>query len=303
MSTFTIVVDTNCDLPSEYIEEHGIELLSMPYELDGVSHDQGYWQKITGKEYYDALRKGGVATTSQINPYTFSVLFKKYAEQGEAALFLLLSSGLSKTFEGAQLALQEVKETCPEAEIYLIDTISASVGHGLVATLAVKKRNEGLSAAETAAWLEEKKKSCLGVFTVDDLMYLHRGGRLSRFSAVAGSVLGIKPVLNLAPDGTLALKDKARRKKGAMELMASQLKRSVNEDTELDTVFVAHTDCPEDAQTLAGLVKNSVKVREVVVMLMGPIIGAHLGPGSLVLLFEADMTREEYESKFYGPKK
>jgi len=303
MSTFTIIVDSSCDLPSEYIEEHGIEVVPMPYELDGVSHDQGYWQKIAGKEYYDALRKGGVATTSQVNPYTFSELFKKFVEQDRAALFLLVSSSLSNTFESAQTALKEVKEAYPEAEIYLVDAINASVGHGLLTTLTVKKRNEGLSAAETAAWLDEKKNSCMGVFTVDDLMYLHRGGRLSKLSAVAGSVLGIKPVLNLAPDGTLALKDKARKKKGAMALMASQLKRSIREDTELDTVFIAHTDCPEDARVFAELIKNTVKVREVVVMLMGPIIGAHLGPGSLVLLFEADMTREEYESRFYRSKK
>jgi DegV family protein with EDD domain len=299
VSRFTIVVDSNCDLPPDYVEKYGIEIMPMPFDLDGTPHNQGYWQDISGKEFYDALRKGSVAKTSQITPYVFNNIFTEYAKQGQDVLFLFLSSGLSTTFSNAQMALQDVRESYPGCGVHIIDTINATVGHGLIAILAAKKRTEGFSVAETAVWLEKKKHSCIGVFTVDDLMYLHRGGRLSRLSAIAGSVLGIKPVLNLAPDGTLALKDKARRKKGAMEMMVSQLKRSINPDTELDTVFIAHTDCPEDAQTFADMVRASVNVREVTHMLMGPIIGAHLGPGSLVLLFEADMTRKEYESKFY----
>jgi len=131
------------------------------------------------------------------------------------------------------------------------------------------------------------------------LMYLHRGGRLSKLSAIAGSVFGIKPLLNIMADGTLELKEKVRGKKGVMETMVAHMMRSIDPGAVLDTVMIAHTDCPEDAETLAGMVKASVNVREVVCMLMGPVIGAHLGPGSLVLLFEADMTREEYENRFY----
>ena len=299
MSAFTIVVDSSCDIPHRYIEEHGIEVMPMPFELDDIPHNQGYWQEVSGKEFYDALRNGSVAKTSQINPVAFVTAFTEYAQQGKDALFILLSSGLSNTVNSAQMALQEIRDTYPDCQVHVVDSISATVGHGLLAILAGKKRAEGFSAADTAAWLEKKKHSCIGVFTVDDLMYLHRGGRLSKLSAVAGSVLGIKPVLNLAPDGTLALKDKARRKKGAMEMMISQLKRSINADTVLDTVLITHTDCQEDAQIFSDMVKASVNVREVDHMLMGPIIGAHLGPGSLVLLFEADMTREEYENKFY----
>ena len=300
MNTFTIVVDSNCDLPRDYPEKHGIEVMPMPFELDGKPHDGGYWQEITGADFYDALRNGSIAKTSQINPETFITIFAEYIKQGRQALFLLLSSGLSNTYASAQTALLEIKETNPDCGIHIVDTISATVGHGMLAMLAVKKRDEGLSVAETAVWLEEKKNRCIGVFTVDDLMYLHRGGRLSKLSAVAGQVLGIKPVLNLAPDGTLALKDKARKKKGAMEMMVSQLKRSINPDTELDTVYIAHTDCPEDARTFEEMVRNSVNVRQIVNMLMGPVIGAHLGPGSLVLVFESDMDRDEYESRFYA---
>ena len=297
---FTIVVDSNCDLPAEYIREHGIEVLPMPFELDTRAHDLGYWQEISGKDFYNALRRGGVARTSQIVPDGFAAAFTQYAKHGREVIVLLLSGGLSSTCGSAGTALEEVKETYPDCKIHLIDSINASVGHGLLAMLAVRKREEGLSGAETAAWLEEKKNSVFGLFTVDDLMYLHRGGRLSRLSAIAGSALGIKPVLNFGPDGALALKDKARTRKAALKLLAAQLQRSVAPGAALDTVMIAHSDSEEDANTLAGMVKDAVQAREVAVMLMGPIIGTHVGPGAVAMAFEAGMTRNEYEAAFYG---
>ena len=300
MGSFTIVVDSNCDLPLEYFQEHDIQVLSMPFDVDGRSHNMGYWQEISAKAYYDGLRSGSVARTSQINPEAFVAVFAEYARQGKDVLFLLLSSGLSATYQNAEVALRVVQVTHPDCNIFPIDSLNATSGHGLLAMLAVKKRAEGLSASETATWLEQKKHTCLSLFTVDDLMYLHRGGRLSKLSAVAGSVLGIKPVLNVAPDGTLKLKDKVRGRKASLELLVNQLKRSVDPDTTLDTVLISHTDCPEDAEALAGMVKAAVRVRQVIVMMMGPVIGAHVGPGAVTLFFEADMTREEYERRFYS---
>lgn len=133
-------------------------------------------------------------------------------------------------------------------------------------------------------------------------MYLHRGGRLSKLQAVAGSIIGIKPLLNIAPDGTLKLKDKVRGRKGALEALANQMKRSLSPDTSLDTVVISHSDCLKDAETLAGLVKSFVGVKEIVTVMMGPVIGAHVGPGTIALFFEADMARPEYEAKYYGGK-
>jgi len=294
------LVDTSCDLPFEYIREHGIETLPIPFDLDGVEHNLGYWQEISDKEFYSTLRNGGVAKTSQTNPATFINYFTEYAKQGKSVLFIALSSGLSASFRNSEIALLEVKELYPDCSIYLIDSISATSGIGLLTVMAVNMRSEGLSAKETAAFLEEKKHRCLGFFTVDDLMYLHRGGRLSKLSAVAGSVLGIKPILNLAPDGTLALKDKARNRRVALNLMVDQLTRSINPDAAPDTVVITHTDCPEDAEILAGMIKDAADVGQIIVVIMGPVIGAHLGPGSITMIFEADMTRTEYESKYYA---
>ena len=300
MRSFTIMVDSSCDLPEEYIQEHGIEVLPMPFDLDGVTHNLGYWQEISAKGYYTALRNGSVAKTSQINSWTFATTFTEYAQQGREMLFIGLSGGLSGTFQCAEAALKDVKEIYPDCGIFLIDSILAASGHGLLAMMAVNKREEGFSAGETAAWLNEKKHSCMGFFTVDDLMYLHRGGRLSKISAVAGSVLGVKPVLNVAPDGTLKLKNKVRGRNAALRLLSNQLKRSVDSSATLDTVFINHSDCLEDAQVLAEMIKGAVNVRNVIVMMMGPVIGAHVGPSTIALLFEAGMTREEYENKFYG---
>ena len=295
MSKFTIVVDSSCDLPAEYLHEHGIEILPMPFELDGKAYPSGYWQEISAKEYYGAMRNGSIAKTSQVNSWTFATAFTEYAKQGRGMLFIGLSSGLTGSFKCAEAALREVKELYPDCGVFLVDSLFASSGHGLLTMLAVKKREEGLSVGETAAWLENKKHSCMGFFTVDDLMYLHRGGRLSKLSAVAGSVLGVKPILTVAPDGTLKIKAKVRGRQAALRLMLNQLLRCVDSNVVLDTVLVNHTDCLEDAQIFAEMIKKAVKVRNIIIMAMGPIVGAHIGPGAITLLFEAGMTREEYE--------
>ena len=301
MKPFTIMVDTNCDLPLEYMEKHSITSpVPIAFHLDGTQHDGGRWQEITDKEYYDALRKGGVAGTALANQEAFVRLFTDYAERGDELLMILLSSGLSGTYENSAAALKEVKEKYPDCKIHTLDSINAAGGSGVVTMLAVNKRAEGLSMAETAEWLEEKKHSCIALFTVDDLMYLHRGGRLSKLQAVAGSIIGIKPLLNVAPDGTLKLKEKARGRKGALEKLCNQMKQSLNADTQLDSVIISHSDCEADARTLAEMIKSSMSVKEILIVMMGPVIGAHVGPSCIALFFEADMKRTEYEAKFYG---
>jgi DegV family protein with EDD domain len=275
-------------------------VIPIPFNLDGTQHNGGRWQEISDQEFYDALHKGSVAGTALINPDSFLQVFTDYAKRGEDLLVLTLSSGLSGTYQNSVIALAEVKEDYPNCNIFTVDSTNAAGGIGLLATLAVKKRAEGLSVDETAIWLDEKKHSCLSLFTVDDLMFLHRGGRLSKISAVAGSIIGIKPLLNVAPDGTLKLKDKVRGRKAALKAIAIQMKRSINPDTALDTIIISHSNCSEDAEDLIKLLKASVEIREIKLVMMGPVIGAHVGPGCIALFFEADMSRAEYEAKYYG---
>ena len=296
---FTIVIDTSCDLPPEYIQKHGLEIMPITFMLDGTEHSEGYWQNISGKDFYDALRNGATAKTAQVNPDAFVKSFSTYAQEGKDVLYIILSSALSATYQSSLIALEEIKETYPDCNIYPVDSISATSVNGLLTMLAVQKRDEGLSAKDTAAWLEQKKHNLFGVFTVDDLMYLHRGGRLSKLSAVGGSILGIKPVLGIQPDGSLGLKEKTRGRDAALGLLLNQMKRSVSPDTVVETVLIPHTDCEEDAIKLAKMVEETFKVKNTEIMLMGPVIGAHVGPGTVALVYEAEKTRSEFEAEYY----
>jgi len=296
---FTIVVDTSSDLTPEFIKENEIEVMPIPFVLNGTDYNEGYWQNISGKEFYDALRNGGIAGTSQINPETFVKDYEKYAQKNEDVIYLILSSGLSATYQSSQIALADIKETYPDCNIFPIDSIAATCVGTLLIKLAVEKRNEGLSAAETAAWLEEKKNYLFGVFTVDDLMYLHRGGRLSKLSAVGGSLLGIKPVLNINPDGTLGLKEKIRGRDAALKLLVTMMERSVTPGEGINKLIITHTDCEEDAIKLEKMVREKYDIKELDIMLMGPVIGAHVGPGTAALIFEANCTRTAFEEKYY----
>ena len=295
MKPFTIVADSACDFPVGFAEKHNIQHIPIPCTLD----DKEY-RHVSDKEFYAALKGGSVAKTSMINPEMFVRSFAPYAESGEDVLYILLSSGLSGTHQSAVLALDEIREKHPDCGIYLVDSLAATALGTLLVQFAVQKRDEGLSAAETAAFLDEKKHRLLGIFTVDDLMHLHRGGRLGKMAAIGGSLLGIKPVLTILPNGTLELKEKARGRMAALKLMVSQMVARVNPDAELETVYISHSDSEDSAKKLADLVKAAVKVKKVEIVGLGPVIGAHVGPGAVTLIFEGALTREECEKKFYG---
>jgi len=297
------MIDTGNDLPPQYIEKHNLAVTPIPFQLDENWHYKGRWQDISSSEFYTKLRAGSKAGTTLINPETFAEVFTEYAKRNEPLLHISLSSGLSGTYQNSVIALGEVKEAYPDCQIFTFDSLNAAPGIGLLTALAIKKRAEGLSLPDTVKFLEDNRDKCFSLFTVDDLHFLHRGGRVSKLQAVAGSIIGIKPLLNVAPDGTLKLKDKARGRKAALETLVSQMQRSLNPDTKkLDTVLIGHGDCIDDANTLAELIKAAVDVNEFIIVEIGPVIGAHSGPGTVALFFEADMTRQEYEAKFYPGK-
>jgi len=289
-------------MPSEYLKKHDIEIIPIPFVLDGVNHNIGRQQDLSNEEFYDSLRNGSIAKTSQTNPDAFVRSFTEYAKRGQDVIYIILSSTLSATYQSSQIAYEEIKEVYPDCNIFIIDGKSATSITGLLLMLAVKKREEGFTAEETVALLEAKKHNYFGFVTVDNLMYLHRGGRLGKLSAISGSIIGIKPVLNLQPDGRIALMDKARGREGAFRLMVSQIQKSIYPETVLDTVFVSHSDCESDALRLAEIVKDAVNVRKVEIVMMGPVVGAHVGPDCVALIFQADITREEYEAQLSRAK-
>jgi len=297
---FTIVVDTSCDLTPEFIEQNELEVMPIPFVLDNEEHNDGYWQKISGNDFYDALRNGGVAKTSQINPDAFVKTFTEHAKNGRDVLYIILSGALSATYQSSQIALAEVKEAYPDCNIFTVDSISATVISTLLVKSAIQKRDEGLSAKETALWLEEKKNYMFGIFTVDDLMYLHRGGRLSKLSAIGGSVLGIKPILSINPDGSLGLKDKVRGRDNSLKALINHMEKATEKGAVIKNVIIPHTNCEEDAQKLAEMVREAFEVESIEIFLMCPVVGAHVGPGTVALVYEANMTREQFEKKYYS---
>jgi len=296
------LVDTSCDLPDVYVDDYNIDTIPMTFSLDETEHPGGNWRDISPKDYYGALKAGGVAKTAQINPGTYAEVFKQYAERGTDLICIVLSSGLSGSYDSAVNAALEVTAQYPDRTIIPVDSVNATGGHGMLTLLAAKKAEEGASASETADWLNEIKHRVLAMFTVDDLNFLHRGGRLSKLSAVAGSLLGVKPLLNIAPDGSLRLKDKVRGRKTAIETLVSQMKRCAKEGGSLDNVMITHCDCEDDANKCADLVKSAFEVKTVDVMMMGPVIGAHTGPGAIAAFILSDIARTEYEEKYYPQK-
>ncbi|MDR2600542.1 MAG: DegV family protein [Oscillospiraceae bacterium] len=297
--SFAIVVDTSCDISQEYLEANDIKVMPITFMLDDVEHSMGYWQEIDADDFYEALGNGAIAKTAQINPDAFVASYTEYASKDEDVLYLVLSSGLSATYQSSQIALTEIKETYPNCNIYPIDGIGATVLNAAILEMIVDKRTEGLSAAETAEYIEKIKHHVLGFVTVDDLMYLHRGGRLSKLSALGGSIIGIKPIICIEPDGTLALKSKVRGREAALRQIATQLKQTLAPNSTVDTIYISHSNCEEDALKLADIIKADVNVNRVVIQMLGPVIGAHVGPGAVVLVFTSDLTREQYNNTFF----
>jgi len=298
MGEFTIMIDTGCDISDSYIKENNLAVMPISFQLDGASHDQGGWQELTSTEFYNKLRSGSTTSTTLINPERFKEKFKEYAEKGESLLYISLSSALSGTYQNSILALDEVREEYPNCNICCVDSINASAGIWTIVLLAVKKRKEGAALEDTAKYLEEKKNSCFALFTVDDLHHLHRGGRVSKLQAVAGSMLGVKPLLHVSPIGKLEKTGKARGRKGALTDLVNQMKDALDSNTKsVESVIIGHGDCEDDAKATLELVKEVYGVEESHIVTIGPVIGAHSGPGTIALFFEGDMNRETYVAK------
>ena len=283
MNEFVIMTDSACDMKPELLAEWGVPFQNLTYRFDGA--DQEYIDSdIPAKEFYAKMRAGSVAKTAAVNSESFISVFETALSQGKDVLYLGFSSGLSTTFNSARIASLEMKERYPDRKITVVDTLAASAGFGLLVYLAVQKKNEGASMDEVASYIEELKwKLCLW-FTVDDLVYLKRGGRISPTAAFVGNVLGIKPVLHMDNEGHLINMFKVRGRKTAVASLADQYGK-LAEDLAGGTVFISHADCMSDVEELSKLLKDRYGATVKIVTDVGPVIGAHAGPGTLALFF------------------
>ena len=283
--SYTIVTDSSCNLTAKQIEDYGIEIISLKY----FAKDQAFESYQKGvdpdfKAFYNMARKKEPLSTTLASPELCEQVFERVLSSGNDLIYIGFSSGLSGTYQVAHTILEELKEKYPERKIYDVDSLSASLGQGLLVHYAVNKKRSGTTIEELYNWLMENRLKLCHWFTVDDLFYLKRGGRVSGAAAVMGTVLSIKPVMHVDDNGKLIPKSKVIGRKRAIEAMVGKMKETAVNPAE-QTVFISHGDCVDDAEYLAELVKKEFNVKEVFIHYVEPVIGCHSGPGTLALFF------------------
>lgn len=280
MKDIYIVTDSACDIASELLAEWGVGQVRMFYtfEKDALDKDSGI------KAFYDHMREGCVAKTAAVNPNDFCDVFQPILQNGYDILYLAFSSGLSTTYHSACLAAQDLRETFPDRKITVVDSLCASAGEGLFVYLVAQKKQECQSLEELTQFAESLKRQICHWFTVDDLVYLKRGGRVSPTVAFVGGVLGIKPILHVDNDGHLINAGKVRGRKASIQALADQYGKLALAPSE-GTVFISNGDCREDAEFLAKILKDRYGITARLITDIGPVIGAHSGPGTLALFF------------------
>lgn len=287
MSDYVILTESSSDISLKIAADNDIQVMPMDFILEGKSYAHyADSREMDVKAFYQKLRDGAVVTTAAENVEDYMTWVKPLLEQGKDVLLVVFSSGLSSTFSTANVALAELREQYPHRKILAVDSLCASAGEALLAYYAAQNRAKGMSIEENAQWLEDNKLHLAHWFTVDDLMFLKRGGRVSSATALVGTMLSIKPVLHVDDEGHLINVGKARGRKASMKALADKAAET-GTDLSSQVVFISHGDCLEDAQWLAQEVRDRFHPVDVVISDIGPVIGAHSGPGTLALYFMA----------------
>lgn len=283
MSEYIIFTDTACDLSPEMLESWGVICESLTFRFDGDSKEYANGE-MGAVEFYDKMRNGGVAKTAAVNSETFANSFEKILKDGKDILYIGFSSGLSTTFNSARLAALQLGEKYPERKIEVVDTLCASAGEGMALYLAVEKKKAGASLSENAQYIRDNILKVCHWFTVDDLVYLKRGGRVSPAAALFGNALGIKPVMHVDNEGHLVPVAKIRGRRNAIIEMANRYGQ-LAEIPGAGPVFISHGDCEKDVNELKNILLDRYGANVDIITYVGPVIGAHSGPGTLALFF------------------
>lgn len=285
MGTYRIITDSTADLTPEMVEELELYVISLCYQLEGKTY-----RNIPGgveqsePDFYNRLRAGNMSTTSQVNSEEFLAEFEPFLKRGEDVLYIAFSSGLSGTCQSAMIAKKELAEKYPERRVEVFDSLSASMGEGLLVYHAAMLKKSGAGLDEVLAWLKENVLNLCHWFTVDDLNHLKRGGRVSTATALVGTMLGIKPILHVDDEGHLIPMSKVRGRKQSLDALAKKMEETGINPSE-QTVFISHGDCLEDARYVEQEIKARLGVKKVSLNYIGPVIGAHSGPGTVALFF------------------
>ena len=281
MNEYIIFTDSACDLSAEVLRLWGVKFSSLSFMFDGESHSYEN-HELPAPVFYEFMRNGKTAKTSAINPDTFAHAFERQLKKGRDILYLGFSSALSTTCNSARIAAEELLEQYPERKILIVDTLGASAGQGLLVYLTVQQKRNGATIEEAAKFAEDNKMSICQWFTTDTLTYLQRGGRVSTMSAVFGNMLDIRPVMHVDEEGKLTNTAKARGRKATIRALADKAIKSAKDGT---PIFISHADCEADAIALGNMIRQARGLKTEFITDVGPVIGAHAGPGTLALFF------------------
>lgn len=285
MSEFVLMTDSSADLSQEMVQELGVTVLPLSFTIQGkVYRNYPDNREMDLPLFYDMLRAGELATTSAVNVAEYTQAVEPILQEKKDVLILAFSSGLSSTYQASVLAAEELRGKYPDRKIYTVDTLCASMGQGLLVYLAVQEQRKGRSIEEVRDWAEAAKLHLCHQFTVDDLHFLKRGGRISATTAVVGSMLQIKPVLHVDNEGRLINIGKARGRQASLKALVDKMEKTVTEEGK-KTVFISHGDCRKDAVAVADMVRERFGTQDIRINYVGPVIGAHSGPGTLALFY------------------
>lgn len=285
MNDFAVVTDSSCDLPAQAAEEMDLTVLPLTFTMGGKE----YTNYLDGRElpirdFYARLRSGEMPHTAAVNLEAFLAALEPLLKAGRDVLVASFSSMLSSTCSTAKLACEELKKKYPERRLFCVDTRAASLGQGMLVDYTVRQKRLGKTIEEVRDWLEENKLRMCHWFTVDDLNHLKRGGRISSAVALIGGMLNVKPVMHVDDTGSLVPVGKVRGRRASLDALVNHMAETAVKPEE-QTVYISHGDSPEDAEYVASEVKRRVGVKEVIINHVGPVIGAHSGPGTMALFF------------------
>ena len=276
MRDFVITVNSTVDMPKEWLEERNVPVVPLHYTIDGETYED--MNGLTAKEFFVKLREGKMSVTSQVNPEEAKERMEQYVKEGKDVLHLAFSSGLSGTCNSMRIAAEELEEEYPGAKVLVVDTLCACMGEGLLLHGVLKQREQGKTIEEAAQWAEENKLHVCHNVTIDDLDHLHRGGRISRTTAVLGGMIKIKPMIHMDNEGKLQVIGKERGRKKALNRIVDMAAEQ-SEGWENDLILITHGDCIEDAQYVASLVREKMGIENILINNIGTVIGSHTGPG------------------------
>lgn len=285
MNEFVIVSDSTVDLPKEYLQEKQVPIISLSYVMDGVTYEE--MNGLSHKEFFEKLRTGSLPTTSQINPEQAREALEPFAKEGKDILYIGFSSGLSGSYNSVRMAAVELKEEYPDVEIITIDSLCACMGEGLLLHKALELKEQGLTMKEIADWVEHNKLHVCHNVTVDDLNHLHRGGRISKTTAVVGSMIKIKPIIHMSDEGKLVVIGKERGRKKSLISIVDRMEKQI-QGYENDIVMITHGDCIEDAEFVKKQIEERFGIHNVMINGIGSVIGSHTGAGVVAVFFMGD---------------